>query len=245
MSATAAGFGDSRAARFWNATIGKKLVMAISGALLFLFVVAHLLGNLQVFLGAEHFNAYARFLRLEPALLWTARIGLLVMVLLHIWASVKLAMLNKMEARPVGYVKKKSISSSYASRTMYWSGPSSPLFVIYHLMQFTWGIGGTDFEEGKAYENLVRGFQNPAIVGVLPLRDGASDAAPVSRRVEHVPDTRRESSAVHAAAAELCKGHLDPVVSRLQFHSDRGAGRLAHAFIEIHATRLQNSFRSD
>jgi succinate dehydrogenase / fumarate reductase cytochrome b subunit len=164
MSATAAGFGDSRTARFWNATIGKKLVMAVSGALLFLFVVAHLLGNLQVFLGAEHFNAYARFLRVEPALLWTARIGLLAMVALHIWASVKLAILNKMEARPMGYVKKKSIGSTYASRTMYWSGPIIAVFVIYHLMQFTWGVGGTSFEEGKAYENLVRGFQNPGIV---------------------------------------------------------------------------------
>ncbi len=164
MSAAAAGFGNSRTARFWNATIGKKLVMAVSGALLFLFVVAHLLGNLQVFLGAERFNAYARFLRLEPALLWSARLGLLVMVVLHIWASVKLALLNKMEARPIGYVKKKSIGSSYASRTMYWSGPIIAVFIIYHLMQFTWGVGGTPFEEGRAYENLVRGFQNPWIV---------------------------------------------------------------------------------
>lgn len=163
MSATAVGFTDTRAARFWNATIGKKLVMAVSGAALFLFVAGHLLGNLQVFMGAERFNEYARFLRVEPALLWTARIGLLVMVLLHIWASVKLALLNKMEARPVGYVKKKNIGSSYASRTMYWSGPIIAAFVIYHLMQFTWGVGGTPFEEGKAYENLVRGFQVPAI----------------------------------------------------------------------------------
>ncbi len=163
MSANAIGFGDSRAARFWSATIGKKVVMAVSGALLFLFVVAHLLGNLQVFVGAERFNAYAKFLRFEPALLYTARIGLLVMVILHIWASVQLALLNKLEARPVGYVKKKAITSTYASRTMYWSGPIIAVFVIYHLMQFTWGIGGTAFEEGKAYENLVRGFQVPWI----------------------------------------------------------------------------------
>ena len=159
MSATAVGFGDSRAARFWNATIGKKIVMAASGAVLFLFVVAHLLGNLQVFLGAEHFNAYARLLRVEPALLWAARLGLLTMVVLHVWASFQLLLLNKMEARPVGYVKKKNIGSSYASRTMYWSGPIIAAFVIYHLMQFTLGIGGTPFEEGKAYENLVAGFQ--------------------------------------------------------------------------------------
>lgn len=163
MSATAVGFGDTRAAKFWTATIGKKIVMAVSGAVLLLFIVAHLLGNLQVFLGAEAFNAYAAFLRKEPALLWAARGGLLVMVALHIWASFKLMLLNKLEARPIGYVKKKNIGSSYASRTMYWSGPIILAFVIYHLMQFTWGVGGTSFEEGKAYENVVAGFQVPVI----------------------------------------------------------------------------------
>lgn len=159
MSASAISFGDSRVARFWNATIGKKVLMAASGAVLFLFIAAHLLGNLQVFLGAEHFNAYARLLRVEPALLWAARAGLLLMVVVHVWASFQLLLLNKMEARPVGYVKKKNIGSTYASRTMYWSGPIIAAFVIYHLMQFTLGVGGTPFEEGKAYENLVAGFQ--------------------------------------------------------------------------------------
>jgi succinate dehydrogenase / fumarate reductase cytochrome b subunit len=163
MSATAVGFGDSRAARFWNATVGKKIVMAVSGLALLGFVIAHMLGNLQVFMGPEHFNAYARILRLEPALLWTARLVLLLMVVLHIWAAVQLTVLNKFEARPVGYVKKKNIGSTYASRTMYWSGPIIFVFVVYHLMQFTWGVGGTPFEEGQAYENLVRGFQVPLI----------------------------------------------------------------------------------
>ncbi len=163
MSATVATFGNTRAARFWTATVGKKIVMALTGAALLLFVIGHLVGNLQVFMGAERFNDYAHFLRIEPALLWTARIGLLAMVTLHIWASVKLALLNKFEARPVGYVKKKNIGSTYASRTMYWSGPIIAAFVIYHLMQFTWGIGGTPYDEGKAYENLVRGFQVPLI----------------------------------------------------------------------------------
>jgi len=159
MSATAIGFRDSRAARFWTALNGKKAVMAITGMGLVGFVLAHMLGNLQVFLGREAFNRYAAFLRIEPALLWTARIALLVMVALHIWATIQLAMLNKLNARPVGYVKKKSVGSSYASRTMYWSGPIIAAFVIYHLMQFTWGVGGTPFEEGDAYNNLVRGFQ--------------------------------------------------------------------------------------
>jgi succinate dehydrogenase / fumarate reductase cytochrome b subunit len=159
MSVTAIGFRDTRAARFWNAVNGKKAVMAISGVALFGFVIVHMLGNLQMFLGREAFNRYAELLRVEPALLWAARMILLVMVILHIWASVKLMALNKLNARPVGYVKKRSVGSSYASRTMYWSGPIIGAFVIYHLMQFTWGVGGTDYDPKDAYTNVIRGFQ--------------------------------------------------------------------------------------
>lgn len=163
MSARAIGFGDSRAAKFWSATIGKKIIMAFSGAALVVFVIGHMVGNLQVFLGREAFNDYAAFLRAKPALLLAARLGLLLMAALHIWASIQLALLNKLEARPVGYVKKKNVGSSYASRTMYWSGPIVGVFVIYHLMHFTWGVGGTRFVHGEAYENLVAGFQVPII----------------------------------------------------------------------------------
>ena len=158
MSASAIGLGGSRTARFWDATVGKKIVMAVSGLCLVGFVIAHLLGNLNFFRSQEAMNAYARFLRVEPPLLWAARGGLLVLVFLHIWASVKLALLNKLEARPVGYVKKKNIGSSYASRTMYWSGPIIAAFVVYHLMQLTWGIGGTPFEELHPSENIIAGF---------------------------------------------------------------------------------------
>jgi succinate dehydrogenase / fumarate reductase cytochrome b subunit len=159
MSASAIGFRDTRAARFWNATNGKKAVMAITGIVLFGFVIVHMLGNLQIFSGREAFNRYAELLRIEPALLWAVRAVLLVAVLLHIWASLRLMQLNKLTARPVGYVKKKSVESSYASRTMYWSGPIIAAFVIYHLMQFTWGVGGTDYDPKDPYGNVVRGFQ--------------------------------------------------------------------------------------
>ena len=163
MSASAIGFGDTRVARFWNATIGKKIVMAVTGVGLVAFLFAHLLGNLNFFHSVEQMNAYARLLRIEPVLLWAARGGLLAMIVLHVWASVQLAVLNKMEARPVGYVKRKNTGSSYASRTMYWSGPIILAFVIYHLMHFTWGVGGTDFEHLKPSENIVAGFSVPAI----------------------------------------------------------------------------------
>ena len=137
--------------------------MAVSGIALFLFVIAHLLGNLQFFEGPEKMNAYGRFLRIEPALLWSARIGLLVMVVAHIWSSHILPALRKWDARPVGYVKKKAIASSYASRTMYWSGPIIAVFIVYHLLDFTFGTLNPGYQEGAVYENIVRSFSNPFV----------------------------------------------------------------------------------
>jgi succinate dehydrogenase / fumarate reductase cytochrome b subunit len=148
--------------RFWNTTIGKKAVMAVSGVVLAGFVAGHLLGNLQIFLGPDRFNSYARALKSLPELLWAVRITLLVSVALHIWSSVQLAVV-KSEARPLGYVRTKSISSSYASRTMYMSGPILAAFIIYHLMQFTFGVGGTAFVESDPYGNVINGFRVPAV----------------------------------------------------------------------------------
>jgi succinate dehydrogenase / fumarate reductase cytochrome b subunit len=158
MSTTAVGAAGRANLRFYETSAGKKAVMAVSGVILFGFVVAHLVGNLQIYEGPEALNQYAKFLKSMPALLWGARVTLLVMVLLHIWSSIVLA-LGKSAARPVGYVKKRSIGSTYASRTMYWSGPIIACFVIYHLLQFTFGEGGTPYEEGDVYANVVAGFQ--------------------------------------------------------------------------------------
>ena len=143
---------------FYTSTIGKKAVMAVSGLILFLFVIGHLIGNLQIYEGPEKLNNYAVFLRSMPALLWTVRITLLVMVILHIWSSVLLA-LRKIDARPIGYVKHQSTQSSYASRTMYWSGPIILAFVIYHLLDFTFGTVNPNFQEGNVYANVIASFQ--------------------------------------------------------------------------------------
>ncbi len=160
MATTVIGAREVRPARFWNSTNGKKAVMAVTGAILFFFVIGHMLGNLQVFEGAEKLNAYGRFLRGVPELLWAVRIGLLVSVILHIWASVQLAV-RKTQARPLAYSKRDAIVSSYASRTMYWSGPILLAFIIFHLLHFTAGIvhPGADFVEGDIYHNVVAGFQ--------------------------------------------------------------------------------------
>lgn len=143
---------------FWQSTVGKKALMAVTGVALFAFTIGHLLGNLQVFLGPERINAYGHALHELGPLLWVARIGLLVTVGLHILATVQLAR-RKKAARPQNYHYWKPTVSSYASRTMYWSGPIIAAFVVYHLMHLTWGNAHRSFIEGDVYHNLVTGFQ--------------------------------------------------------------------------------------
>ena len=152
--------GDNRAPSFWGSTIGKKIVMAVTGILMFAFVIGHLLGNLQVFEGPAKLNAYGAFLHSIGELLWPVRAILLIAIALHIIATVQLGLRNK-RARPNGYSVKKAIASSYASRTMYWSGPIVLAFIIFHLLHLTAGYihPGAAYIEGKVYHNVVSGFQ--------------------------------------------------------------------------------------
>lgn len=146
--------------RFLDSTNGKKAIMAVTGCVLFLFVIGHLIGNLQVFEGPEKINAYGKLLRVEPLLLWIVRLSLLACVLLHIWASIGLG-LRKRAARPVAYATRRNVNSDYASRTMYWSGPIVLAFVIYHILDLTLGAArpGSTFVEGNVYQNMVSDFQ--------------------------------------------------------------------------------------
>jgi succinate dehydrogenase / fumarate reductase cytochrome b subunit len=160
MSTIAAVPRDNRAPGFWASTVGKKIVMAVTGAILFIFVIGHLLGNLQVFEGPAKLNVYGAFLHSIGEFLWPVRIILLIAVTLHIIATVQLA-LRKKRARPIGYSRKKAIASSYASRTMYWSGPIVLAFIIFHLLHLTAGYihPGAAYIEGDVYHNVVSGFQ--------------------------------------------------------------------------------------
>jgi len=129
-----------RVVRFYAAPIGKKAIMAVTGVILFGYVVAHLLGNLQIYGDPEQINKYAAFLHnpSSAGLLWVARSTLLVAVGLHILASLQLWKL-KNDARPVAYVKKDDAAATYASRTMMWSGPIVGAFVIFHVLHLTVG----------------------------------------------------------------------------------------------------------
>jgi succinate dehydrogenase / fumarate reductase cytochrome b subunit len=160
-----------RVVRFYEAPIGKKAVMAITGVLLFGYVVAHLIGNLQIYSpNPDQINHYAAFLHNPSnlALLWIARLVLLAAVILHITAAVQLwGQANA--ARPVSYVKKDEAATSYASRTMRWSGIIVAAFVIFHVLHLTVGavvpLQEVSINEPDVRANVISGFQNPAISG--------------------------------------------------------------------------------
>lgn len=171
MSSVAINGGFNRVATFYDSVIGKKIVMAVTGFIFFGFVLVHMVANLQVFLplgadGIPALDKYAEHLRAIPPLLWGARLVLLAALILHILAAWQLTWLNKFEARPFSrYIKYTPSASDYASRTMVWSGPIIFFYVIYHLLDLTFGKVNPHFEEGKVLNNVVASFQNPWVAG--------------------------------------------------------------------------------
>ena len=159
---------------FYQTTLGKKVVMAISGVILIGFVVGHMAGNLQIFLGPEKLDAYAEFLHSMPAVLWGARIVLLISVIAHFMSAFSLWKQNK-AARPQGYARQVSQTTTYAAKTMRWGGVIVLLFIIYHLLHLTVGtpVAGYDIIHGKVYQNVVTGFQNPMVSGFYIIAQAA------------------------------------------------------------------------
>lgn len=160
------------ATNLFTSSLGKKFIMAITGMALFLFVLLHMLGNLQVFLGWETLNRYGAFLQGNMELLWPARIILLGLVTLHIWSAIKLSAENR-AARPQPYAQQELVAASYASRTMLMSGLIILAFIIFHLLHFTVqvqaiNLTGKDFATLKdaqgrhnVFAMMVLGFSNP------------------------------------------------------------------------------------
>lgn len=162
MSSIAVNSGLNRTATFYHSVVGKKVVMALTGFVLSGFVLGHMIGNLQLFQGPEKLNHYAEMLQSLGAALWLARFVLLAAAVLHVTAAFQLWRL-KNEARPQAYVKKANVATSYAARTMIWSGPIVGAFLIYHILHFTTGQAlGDQFIKGDVYHNVIVGFQNPA-----------------------------------------------------------------------------------
>jgi len=150
----------TRSAPFLSTTVGKKVVMAATGVILLAFVAGHMIGNLQIFLGAEALDHYAVFLRefLHGAGIWIARVVLLTCAVLHIWSATALT-LGSWAARPVRYRMVQHVESTYAGRTMRWGGLLLGAFIVYHILHLTVGRVGLAFEEGRVYQNVVAGFR--------------------------------------------------------------------------------------
>ena len=143
---------------FWRSTIGKKVVMAVTGLILVGFVLGHMLGNLQMFQGAEKMNAYAHFLKSMGGLLWLVRLGLLAAAVLHVVAAYQLTRLRA-AARPVGYKNgPQNQVSTLASRTMRWGGVLLLVFIVFHILHFTTLDVFPDYSTTDVYGNVIHGF---------------------------------------------------------------------------------------
>jgi succinate dehydrogenase / fumarate reductase cytochrome b subunit len=155
---------------FCRSTIGLKVLMAVSGFVLFGFCIEHLVGMMLFFKGPAIINGYAHLLRLSPAALWTARSVVLLGVTIHIWSASVLA-LRQWAARPVGYGRKRWRTVSYAARTMKYSGVLVLAFVLFHLAHFTWGIQVTPapYLEDDVYANIWNSFQYGWVVWLYVL----------------------------------------------------------------------------
>lgn len=154
---------SSKDVGFFSSSIGSKMVMAITGLGIWLFLVAHLLGNLTLYFGAETFNGYAELLASKPALVWLVRIGLLVAFPLHIYSAIRASLQNQ-AARPQGYAYNRLVPARYAAKSMMLSGATILAFLLFHLAHFTWQVVGPMPATHDPYQMVVLGFQNPAIV---------------------------------------------------------------------------------
>jgi succinate dehydrogenase / fumarate reductase cytochrome b subunit len=165
----------------FSSSLGKKYIMAVTGCILFLFVVGHMAGNLQIFFGREVLNHYGHFLQSNPELIWPARFVLLAMIALHIWSAAKLTQENRAARGPQNYAVYVPAAASYASRTMLMSGLIVFAFIVYHLLHFTFrgppelNMTGQNFaqmeyvtaqgvQQHDIYKMMVVGFSQPLVV---------------------------------------------------------------------------------
>jgi succinate dehydrogenase cytochrome b subunit len=173
-------------ANLFKSSVGKKYIMAVTGVVLFLFVIGHLAGNLQFFIGREAINRYGNLLQTNPEIIWPVRLILLLMLGLHIWSASTLTLENR-AARPVGYDVYEPLSASLASRTMYLGGSIVFIFIIYHLLHYTFMVqylnlthqsfaafmeklpGQVPSERHDIFKMMVVGFSNPLVSGFYVL----------------------------------------------------------------------------
>lgn len=145
--------------RLYSSTLGKKVLMAVTGIILFGYLVGHMLGNLQIFMGAEQIDRYAELLHSNAAFLWGVRLVLLFCLGVHIVAAFQVWWRSR-QARPVKYKVFNPPAVDYAAKTMVWSGPIIAAFIVYHLLHLTVGSVHSDYEHLGPFHNVIVGFQS-------------------------------------------------------------------------------------
>ena len=160
--------------RFLTNPVGKKLIMAVSGFSMIAFVLVHLLGNASIYYGPDGINAYAKALHSFPPLIWAFRVTMLILFSLHVFYGIQLSVENS-AAKPEAYAIKKSLSSTFASRNMIWTGVVIAAFLFFHLLHFTFqviypeisAINHTDaVGRPDVFTMAVSSFQKPAIASI-------------------------------------------------------------------------------
>jgi len=151
---------------FISSSIGKKIFMAITGLIMFSFVVGHMIGNLQIFMGQNQLNTYAQALKDLPALIWTVRVFMFIFLVIHVWRGIQLYFENKF-SRPITYIRNNTVQASLASRTMIFTGLGILTYVVYHLLHFTLIVTNPQYIDlhdalGRhdVYSMVILGFQN-------------------------------------------------------------------------------------
>ena len=155
--------------RTWQSSVGKKSVVAVTGIVFLLYVIAHMLGNLKVFFGIQTFDSYSEHLRTLGAeifgyegVLWLIRVVLVASLALHVWATVSLWR-RANHARPIGYQHRQKVAGSYTTYTMRWGGVLVGLFIIWHILDLTLGTVNPLPGDSSAYEKLVASFDRPLV----------------------------------------------------------------------------------
>ena len=152
----------------WQTAVGKKVAMAVTGAMLVLFLLSHAVSNFLVFINPQHLDDYGAWLRSFGPLLWVARLGLITAAGIHIAAAWQLTQMARL-ARPADYARHDLSASTYAARTMRWGGVLLLAFIVFHIMHLTLGVVHPDFVEGAVSQNLKRGLSVGPVAGFYAL----------------------------------------------------------------------------
>ncbi|HEY3934785.1 MAG TPA: succinate dehydrogenase cytochrome b subunit [Gemmatimonadales bacterium] len=142
----------------WDTTVGKKVAMAVTGVVMILFLISHVISNVLIFSNPAHLDSYAAWLRSLGPALWIARAVLLASVLIHIAAAYQLT-IRARRARPVEYNRREVQVATYAARTMRWGGVLLAVFIVFHILHFTTGTFHPDFHPGQVGRNVMEGMQ--------------------------------------------------------------------------------------